>query len=189
MSDCKDNKPCGCEDEELHTAPPCGDGVGCDDPEPCAETFDAQCIIYTGPDIECGGQVIASAGARVSDILQALAVCSGGGQSTIHRSSPDANGTLFGTDDLVVGIDRNSCFDQITIVPEAGAPAGILFTYFDADGNVVATDQPNIIMDPTQSTILFNANIDAVEDGSYDINLEATACGVTVLIPWSFTAA
>ena len=189
MSDCKDKVPCGCEDEALPSGTPCPDGVDCPDPEPCAETFDAQCIIYTGPDISCGGVVIASAGARVSDILQALAVCSGGGQSTIHRSSPDANNILSGVDDLVIGIDRNSCFDQITIQPAAGAPAGILFTYFDLAGNTVGTNQPTMTMDPTQSTLLFNANVDAVEDGAYDINLEVTACGVTVLIPWSFIAA
>lgn len=189
MSDCKDKKPgCGCEDEELHTPPPCGDGVGCDDPEPCAETFDAQCVIYTGPDIICSGQVIASAGARLSDIVQALAVCSGGGQSTIHRSEPNANEVLSGVDDLVIGIDRNSCFDQIVIVPEAGAPAGLLFNYYDENG-VNQVGQPSIIMHPTQSTILCGADISGVADGTYNINLEATACGVTVLIPWTFTAA
>ena len=186
MSNCKDNIPCGCEDEALPSGTPCPEGVDCPDPEPCAETFDAQCIVYTGDDLLCGGVVIASAGARVSDILVALAACSDGQAASIHRLVPDANNTGIGPDDNVISIDRNNCFEQVTIVPEAGAPAGMLFTYTDETGSPVV-DQPNIIMHPTQSTILFTINTAGVAPGVYNFNFEATACGVTVLFPHTLT--
>ena len=48
---------CGCDDA-LVTLPPCPTPAGCPDPEPCSEVFDAQCIIYTGADIECGTDTV-----------------------------------------------------------------------------------------------------------------------------------
>lgn len=76
MSDCK-KTPCdGCDDSALSTNPPCpGNEVDCPDPNPCPESFDMQCIIYTGDDISCGEEVIASSGDRLTDVLQALINC------------------------------------------------------------------------------------------------------------------
>lgn len=50
--------PCGCADQALITQPPCEQGTPlCPDSNPCAETFDSQCIIYNGIDIECTGLI------------------------------------------------------------------------------------------------------------------------------------
>lgn len=47
-------KKCGCEDSFLVSPAPCPTPVGCPDPEPCSEVFDAQCVVYTGPNLQCG---------------------------------------------------------------------------------------------------------------------------------------
>jgi hypothetical protein len=46
-------KKCGCQDDFLTTPPACPTPIGCPTPEPCSEIIDAQCVIYTGLDIEC----------------------------------------------------------------------------------------------------------------------------------------
>ena len=60
---------CGCDDA-LVTLPPCPTPAGCPDPEPCSEVFDAQCIIYTGADIECGTDVVIAQNTPVATGLQ-----------------------------------------------------------------------------------------------------------------------
>jgi hypothetical protein len=45
-SPCK-TKKCGCEDKGLHTPTPCiHDTFNCPNPDPCAETFSACCVIF-----------------------------------------------------------------------------------------------------------------------------------------------
>jgi hypothetical protein len=61
-------KNCGCEDG-LVTLPPCPTPAGCPDPEPCSEVFDAQCIVYTGADIDCGTDTIVSTDTNVATAL------------------------------------------------------------------------------------------------------------------------
>jgi hypothetical protein len=48
------NINCGCKDSFLTTPPPCPTPEGCPDRQPCSEIFDAQCVVYTGPDLQCG---------------------------------------------------------------------------------------------------------------------------------------
>jgi hypothetical protein len=45
---------CGCENSFLITPPPCPTPEGCPDRQPCSEVFDAQCVVYTGPNLQCG---------------------------------------------------------------------------------------------------------------------------------------
>jgi len=45
---------CGCGDSFLTTPPPCPTPVDCPDKQPCSEVFDAACVVYTGPDLQCG---------------------------------------------------------------------------------------------------------------------------------------
>jgi len=59
---------CGCEDA-LVTLPPCPTPAGCPDPEPCSEVFDAQCIIYTGADIDCGDDTVIPTDTNVATAL------------------------------------------------------------------------------------------------------------------------
>ena len=59
---------CGCEDG-LVTPAPCPTPAGCPDPEPCSEVFDAQCIIYTGTDIDCGADTIVPSDTNIATAL------------------------------------------------------------------------------------------------------------------------
>lgn len=62
---------CGCDDA-LVTLPPCPTPAGCPDPEPCSEVFDAQCIIYTGADIECGDDTVVTSDTNVATALNEI---------------------------------------------------------------------------------------------------------------------
>jgi len=62
-------KKCGCQDAFLTTPPPCPTPAGCPDPEPCSEVFNAECIVYTGADIECGDDTVVTTDTNVADAL------------------------------------------------------------------------------------------------------------------------
>lgn len=60
---------CGCE-SYLTTPPPCPTPEGCPDPQPCSEVFPAECIIYTGSDLECGEDVVVLQNSSVATALE-----------------------------------------------------------------------------------------------------------------------
>jgi len=62
-------KKCGCQDDFLTTPPACPTPIGCPTPEPCSEIIDAQCVIYTGPDIECMDAVVIATDTNLADAL------------------------------------------------------------------------------------------------------------------------
>lgn len=66
------NINCGCKDKYLTTPPPCPTPEGCPDPQPCSEVFDAQCIIYTGPDLECNQDTVIAQNTSVTEALEDL---------------------------------------------------------------------------------------------------------------------
>jgi hypothetical protein len=77
--------PCGCE-KGLTTPPPCSVNTAfCPVPNPCAEEFSSDCIVYTGPELLCGDNPltvltsIIPTGISVSEALQILVnyVCNG----------------------------------------------------------------------------------------------------------------
>jgi len=65
-------KKCGCSDNALTTPPPCPTPAGCPDPIACSEYFDAECIIYSGLDIECIDQVVVATDTNLADALNDL---------------------------------------------------------------------------------------------------------------------
>jgi hypothetical protein len=58
---------CGCETGLV--TPPSNDPQNCPSPNPCSETFDADCIIYTGLSINCGNNVIVPPDTSVGEAL------------------------------------------------------------------------------------------------------------------------
>jgi hypothetical protein len=63
-------KYCGCADQAIHAAPPCGQGTAdCPNPEPCAETFSAECIVYTGDSMP---ELGITKGDRIDKVIQAI---------------------------------------------------------------------------------------------------------------------
>ena len=63
-------KNCGCKDTYLTTPPPCPTPEDCPERQPCSEVFDAACIIYTGPDLECGEDVVVTQNSSVTTALE-----------------------------------------------------------------------------------------------------------------------
>jgi len=55
---CNNSTKCGCTDSYLTTPLPCPTPVDCPGAQPCSETFDSQCIIYTGDIIICDATVV-----------------------------------------------------------------------------------------------------------------------------------
>ena len=95
---CKSETPCGCKDTAL-TMPPnfITDPTICPDPNPCSEIFDAQCICYSGDELECDGWLwTIEPGTNVQTVIQTLfnALCEvanaggGGGASTFNVLTP-----------------------------------------------------------------------------------------------------
>lgn len=68
-NNCKcENQPCGCADTPIVTPLPCNP-IGCPEPYPCSEITDAQCVIYTGIDLECGDEVVVPQNTNVANAL------------------------------------------------------------------------------------------------------------------------
>ncbi len=64
------NQTCGCNNSYLTTPPPCPTPTDCPDRQPCSEVFDAECIVYTGPDLECGNDTVIAQNTAVSLALE-----------------------------------------------------------------------------------------------------------------------
>lgn len=75
---CKCNtKYCGCADKAILASPPCGqDTLYCPTPEPCAETFSTNCVVYTGDSIV---NLDINKGDRMDDVIQKLVLALTGG--------------------------------------------------------------------------------------------------------------
>jgi hypothetical protein len=62
-------KKCGCSDNALITPAPCPTPAGCPDPIACSEYFDAECIVYSGLDIECNNELVVATDTNLADAL------------------------------------------------------------------------------------------------------------------------
>jgi len=62
-------RKCGCSDNALVSPAPCPTPAGCPSPLTCSEVFDAECVIYTGLDIECIDQVVVESDTNLADAL------------------------------------------------------------------------------------------------------------------------
>ena len=62
---------CGCDDA-YPSLPPCPTPVDCPNPQPCAEFFDAQCVIYTLPDIMCGLNIVVAQDSSIAAALESI---------------------------------------------------------------------------------------------------------------------
>jgi len=66
------NINCGCKDSYLTTPPPCPTPADCPERQPCSEVFPAECIIYTGPDLECNENIVIAQNTAVAQALEDL---------------------------------------------------------------------------------------------------------------------
>jgi hypothetical protein len=86
---------CGCKDSYLTTPPACPTPVDCPAAQPCSETFDSQCIIYTGEDILCGLQTVVQQDDTVAEAIKNII-------DYICFKTTVASPILCGTDVVVV---------------------------------------------------------------------------------------
>ena len=63
---------CGCKDSFLTSPPPCPTPQGCPDPIPCQEVLASDCIIYTGPDVLCNGDIVVYNDATWTEVLEQI---------------------------------------------------------------------------------------------------------------------
>ena len=77
--DCGHKVPCGCKDTPLTTPAPCGDGINCPEATPCSETFDADCIYFTGEDVLCGESAVITTNMTLAEAMANIveAFCGG----------------------------------------------------------------------------------------------------------------
>jgi len=83
-------KKCGCQDDFLTTPPACPTPIGCPDPEPCSEIIDAECIVYTGLDIECNDDIVVETDTTLADALVDIVTyfCDNGGGGGTGPAGP-----------------------------------------------------------------------------------------------------
>ena len=83
-------KKCGCTDTGLITPIACPTPIGCPSPEPCSEVINAQCIVYTGLDIECNDDIVVETDTTLADALVDIVTyfCDNGGGGGTGPAGP-----------------------------------------------------------------------------------------------------
>jgi hypothetical protein len=89
---------CGCEDA-YPSLPPCPVPVDCPNPQPCAEFFDAQCVVYTLPDIMCGLNIVVAQDSSIAEALESI---------VLFFCTNLSSGVLSVTDDGAGGVAVNN---------------------------------------------------------------------------------
>jgi hypothetical protein len=66
---CNNSSLCGCKDTYLTSPLPCPTPVACPAAQPCSETFDSQCIVYTGLPLTCDEDTVVATNTNVAEAL------------------------------------------------------------------------------------------------------------------------
>lgn len=158
--DCGHKVPCGCKDTPLTTPAPCGDGINCPDATTCSETFDANCIYYTGADLVCDETTIITANTSLADAITTMTnlfcnqtqidadiVCGTDVVVAASRSVENAIADVvsyFCTELTKINLFAATTYDLIS-VPDGGDSTCTTFThtitYLDNVGTVIDTTQ------------------------------------------------
>jgi hypothetical protein len=137
-------KKCGCEDSFLISPAPCPTPEGCPDPEPCSESFDAQCIVYTGDDILCNQDTVVAFNDNVSDALNSIVDYFCANESYIE------NVTLQGTNLTFTGVGL--AFDGVVSLASISGSVNANNGLTLATGNTVQLGG-TLILDTTVTTV------------------------------------
>lgn len=71
-NNCNNSTKCGCTDSYLTSPLPCPTPIDCPAAQPCSETFDSQCIIYTGDNIICDTTVVVNTDTNIEQSLNSI---------------------------------------------------------------------------------------------------------------------
>jgi len=133
-------KKCGCADNALTTPPPCPTPEGCPDPIPCSEYFDAECIVYTGVDIECLDDVVVATDTNLADALEDIInffctyIAAASSGSVVEVCNTNEYLDITSTTDPITGVVTYTlCFDP-TNLPQIALSGG---TGINVTSNVV----------------------------------------------------
>ena len=145
---------CGCTPVGLTTPNYCiTDTPICPDPEPCSEITDANCLIYTGPDILCGTTPIIETNDSISDAFVALATLAcataSGGVSQIIAGANITISTLGPSPGVgIVTINADCCDVYFADILGDAYLNTSLLNYFNLKQNIL-TAGPGILISGT----------------------------------------
>lgn len=173
-------KKCGCSDNGLISPAPCPTPAGCPTPLTCSEVFDAECISYTGVDIECLNQVVVATDTNLADALdniisffcQYIAAAAAG--NIVEVCNTNDYLSINSTTDPITGVTTYTvCFDP-TNLPQAIVSGGnginvtsssvgniTTYTVDNTDSGSAQNIFKNIAV-PSQSTIIADSNNDTL---------------------------
>ena len=173
-------KKCGCSDNGLISPAPCPTPAGCPTPLTCSEVFDAECVSYTGVDIECLNQVVVATDTNLADALdniisffcQYIAAATAG--NIVEVCDTNDYLSISSTVDPVTGVTTYTvCFDP-TNLPQAIVSGGnginvtsssvgniTTYTVDNTDSGSAQNIFKNIAV-PSQSTIIADSNNDTL---------------------------
>lgn len=133
-------KKCGCSDNALITPAPCPTPAGCPDPILCSEVFNAECVVYTGVDIECLDDVVVATDTNLADALEdiinffcAYVAAASSGSVVEVCDTNDYLDITSDTDPITGVVTYTLCFDP-TNLPEVVLSGG---TGINVTSNVV----------------------------------------------------
>ena len=142
---------CGCTPVGLTTPNYCiTDTPVCPLPEPCSEITDANCLIYTGPDVLCNGTPIIETNDSISDAFVALATLAcataSGGVSQIIAGTNIFISPISGVGVVTINADCCDVYFQ-DILGDAYTNTS-LFNYFNLKQDIL-TAGPGILISGT----------------------------------------
>jgi hypothetical protein len=177
-------KKCGCEDSFMPSPAPCPTPIGCPTPEPCSEVIDAQCVIYTGVNIECAEDTVVTTNDNVAEALQnivdyfceaepVLVTLTDAGTGTHESLVNDGTGPTLATKGLKAGnaISLSSTGTDITITNTA--PNVDQNTYITFNTNIGSTTANS----PTDTLNVYGDN---------GIKVAASSDIVTITAPYAY---
>ena len=133
-------KKCGCSDNALTTPPACPTPAGCPTPLTCSEVFNAECVVYTGVDIECLDDVVVATDTNLADALEdiinffcAYVAAASSGSVVEVCDTNDYLDVTSNTDPITGVVTYTLCFDP-TNLPEVVLSGG---TGINVTSNVV----------------------------------------------------
>jgi hypothetical protein len=106
---------CGCDDA-YPSLPPCPVPAACPNPQPCSEVFDAQCIVFTLPDIECGEDIVVAQDDTVAEALDGIVSYFCAEISILTTAIANINIALGDTVQSVTGLNTDNTDPQNPIV-------------------------------------------------------------------------
>lgn len=164
---------CGCQDA-YPSLPPCPVPAACPNPQPCSEVFDAQCIVYTLPDIECGTDVVVAQDDTIAEALDGIVSYFCAEISILTTAIANINIALGDTVQSVTGLNTDNTDPQNPIVKIS--VDGTTITGLGTPASPLVAESVNLQKEITATYVL----TDADNDYTIFINNGVTAISISL---------